>query len=200
VQIPLAGEHQAANAAVALCAIDVLAEKGWQVSDEQVHAGLKGVRWPARIERLTERPTVIVDAAHNLASVQALIKTLHQGAGDKDRWILIFAGTKDKDVPELLGALLPEFDTVILTRYTTNPRAVDVGELASVAESIGGGSVRTAADPAVAWRLARQIARPEDLICVTGSFFIAAEIREIVVGQKSALPERTAPIDASSRR
>ncbi|MGE3316044.1 MAG: folylpolyglutamate synthase/dihydrofolate synthase family protein [Planctomycetaceae bacterium] len=197
LQLPLAGEHQAANLAVAVCAIDLLRNDGWQVSDEDLHAGLLAVRWPARIEVVSVQPTVIVDAAHNLASVQALVKTLNSDLRRTGKRLLIFAGTKDKDVPDLLAALLPEFDVVILTKYTSNPRAMDVEDLVEIAERLGGPTLRVAADPASAWELAKELAGPDDLVCVAGSFFVAAEIREIVIAEKKHLPEKMSPADAT---
>ena len=95
------------------------------------------------------------------------------------RRILVFAATRDKDVPGLLRQLLPEFETIILTEYQTNPRALPLAELARMAEPFGR-PVHLAARPEQAWQVARTLAGPDDLICVTGSFFIAAELRELI--------------------
>ena len=64
---------------------------------------------------------VVIDAAHNAASVQSLVETLEETFAAKRR-ILVFATTQDKDVRGMLQRLLPQFELVILTRYLNNPR------------------------------------------------------------------------------
>ena len=138
------------------------------------------VRCPLRIEILRERPTVLVDAAHNEASVEALVRTL----GERylsGRRILVFAGTTGKDIKGMLRRLLPEFDVVILTQYLNNPRAIPVEQLQELVNSMTDSSVHSASEPAAAWELASELSDPDDLICVTGSFFISAEIRALIL-------------------
>ena len=189
VPVALLGKHQAMNTAVAIGVLDVLRSRGWDIQADLVHEGLRKLKWPLRIEVLKERPTVIVDAAHNTDSVSALIETLNSGFRFGRR-ILIFAASKDKEVRALLKLLVPEFDLMIMTRYERNPRAVHVDVLAELVGSIGGGPVRRTESPLDAWNLAEQMAKPDDLICVTGSFFLAAEMRELILGttEQSSLP------------
>ncbi len=178
VSLPLIGKHQGANAAVAIATIHELQRQGWQIGEQAIRDGLTSLRWPARVEIISRRPTVLLDVAHNVASVAALLEVLQESIVASRR-ILIFATTKDKDVPGMLRLLLPHFDRVFLTRYTKNPRGVPVDELHQIAEELGYSAfVESCADVAAAWRLARQAAKPDGLICVTGSFFLAAEIRE----------------------
>jgi dihydrofolate synthase/folylpolyglutamate synthase len=178
VPLALRGRHQAHNAALAVAAAQVLQERGWNVPHAAIHDGLRQVSWPARVEIVATKPTVIVDAAHNWAAVAALLRTLDDFAAR--RRVLIFAATQDKDVEGMLRQLLPRFDTVIATNYLNNPRAVPAGELARQIESITESPYHIAPDPAAAWKLARRLATPEDLICITGSFFIAAEARDLI--------------------
>jgi len=180
VPMPLAGEHQARNATLAVSVVDLLSERGRPRPPEAVYKGMERVRWPLRIEVVRNRPTVIVDAAHNWASMTALLDVINStfAAG---RRILVFATTQDKDISGLMRQLLPEFDTVILTQYLNNPRAVPVAELYRTAAAISEYPVHLAADPAAAWKLASRFSGPADLVCVTGSFFIAAEMRDIVI-------------------
>ena len=180
VPMPLTGEHQARNAALAVGVVDLLSERGWTLPSKAVYEGMARVRWPLRIEVVRNNPTVIVDAAHNWASVAALLQVINSTFAARRR-ILVFATTKDKDVCGLLRQLLPEFDTVILTQYLNNPRAVPVAELHRTAQAIAEYPVHPAGDPAAAWKLASCFSGPADLVCVTGSFFIAAEIRDIVI-------------------
>jgi len=173
----LLGRHQAANAAVALATLEELKRQGRQIPEEAVRAGLAGVACPGRVEVVSHRPTIILDVAHNTASVDALLEVL-EGCLSARRCLLVFAATHDKDLRRMLERLLGRFDEVIFTRYLNNPRAVPPEELAAMAAQLGARPARVCPDPAGAWHAVRQWAEPDDLVCVTGSFFLAGEIRE----------------------
>jgi dihydrofolate synthase/folylpolyglutamate synthase len=184
--LPLIGSHQARNAALAVAAVENLIAQGYQISEGAVREGLSNLRWPGRIEMLARRPTVIVDAAHNWAAIKALVNTLEQCFAGHHRRLLIFAATRDKDVHGMLRLLLPSFECVILTAFQNNPRAVPVTELARLARSMTAQPLHVSTDAASAWKLARRLAGPNDLVCVTGSFFIAAELRELILDAAGA--------------
>lgn len=176
----LLGHHQAANAAVALAALGRLQDAGWTISEDAIRAGMGGIEWPARVELVARRPAVIIDAAHNVASVEALIRVLDESFSPRRR-LLLFATTREKDVRGMIERLLIRFDHVILTRYLNNPRAVPAEELGAIALEKTGQSYPVYQDPIEAWHAIRALATPEDLICVTGSFYLAAEIRAQVM-------------------
>ena len=178
--LPLAGPHQAANAALALALIELASRAGWPVSDDAVRAGMAGVSIPVRVEFFPRRPLVVIDAAHNLASAAALLSTLQAHAPAIRSRVLIFAASRDKDAGGMLRLLGPEFDDVILTRYTSNTRGLPAERLRELWDR-DAAPPHLAPDPAAAWAAAQALAGPEDLICVTGSFFLAAEIRELVL-------------------
>ena len=75
---------------------------------------------------------MILDVAHNVASIQAIVEVLREDF-PVGRRVLLFASSRDKDVPGMLRLLLPEFDHIVLTRFVTNPRAATVEELHSLA-------------------------------------------------------------------
>ncbi len=179
LELSLIGAHQAANAAVALATLEELRRLGWNLSEAAARQGLLEVRWPARIEIVGRRPTIVLDAAHNVASVEALVRALQESFTPGPR-LAIFATTRDKDVRGMLAVLLPAFDEVIFTRYWKNPRGVPPEELAAIAEELSPSraqNVHIAADPQTAWRLAQAMATSEHLVAITGSFYIAAEMR-----------------------
>ncbi len=181
--LPLLGPHQAHNAAVALAGLDVLAEvqPGLAVSRDAVARGFAGLQWPARVEVLGQRPWLVIDGAHNGASAAALAETLQTGFPPAHR-TLVFGTTREKDLRGQLHALLPIFDEVIATRYVENPRSVPPETIETAVFMLTGQGIRTAADPAKALALARRLTAPDGLICVTGSLFLAAEARAIVLG------------------
>jgi len=186
VPVSLRGLHQGANAALAVSTAGLLAACNLEMSSRAIYNGMSAVRWPARIEIVSRSPLVLVDAAHNWASAEALVQTLEAQFSVRRR-ILILAATKDKDVAGLLRLLLPRFDSVILTQYQTNPRGVPVEELAALAQATSSRSFHLAPDAPTAWRIARRLALAKDLICITGSFFIATELRTMIVDGAMAI-------------
>ena len=181
MDIGLMGEHQAANAALAVVAVEQLRAQGLSIDDGAVVAGLAGVRWPARLEVLGRQPLVLLDCAHNLASAQALIDTLHasfpgERTGGRS---LIFAGNRDKDLGGMLHLLAGHFTHIILTRFDNNPRCVPPERLLELAPKTVPCTVCPTSE--AAWLEARTVAGPGDLICVTGSVFLAGELRPVLL-------------------
>ncbi len=182
LSLGLVGRHQAANAAVALAALEQLRNSGWNIPEQSVRRGLAGLTWPARVEVAARRPAVVLDGAHNVASVDALVETLDESFSPARR-LLVFASTQEKDVRGMIQRLLGRFDEVVFTQYLDNPRAVPPEELQAIARELTGRQHPVFRDPAAAWEAVCRLARPEDLICVTGSLFIAAEMRrQLAVG------------------
>ncbi len=181
LELRLLGRHQAANAAVALMAVAEFQDRrrpriNAPASEEALRRGLAEVRWPARVEVLSRRPTLILDAAHNLASIHALLSTLEESF-TASRRILVFGTTSDKDIRAMLAILMPRFEHVVFTRYVENPRGISPRELDEMASGVP--VPRTVCpNPAQAWETASGMVERDDLICITGSFFLAAEMRK----------------------
>ena len=183
LHLALLGRHQAANASVALAALAELTRIGWTIPRQAVHDGLAEVRFPARCELLARRPAVILDGAHNGASVDALLDVLAESFTPRRR-LLVFAATQEKDAQGMLSRLVDQFDEVILTRYVENPRAVPPEQLAALLAKSSRLPREISPSPADAWDRAVARAGPDDLICVTGSLFLAAEIRQLILRTK----------------
>jgi dihydrofolate synthase/folylpolyglutamate synthase len=189
MEIGLLGEHQAANAAVAIAAVEELRAQGLTIDDSAVSAGLAGVCWPARLEVLGRRPLVLLDCAHNLASAQALIDTLQTSfpGGRSGRRLLIFAGNRDKDLAGMLHLLAGHFTHLFLTRFDNNPRCLPPERLRELAPKTVPCTVCPTSE--AAWFEARAAADPGDLICITGSVFVAGELRPLLVRDLSFAEE-----------
>jgi dihydrofolate synthase/folylpolyglutamate synthase len=190
--VGLLGEHQAANAALAVAAVEHLRDAGLHLPDAAVADGLATVDWPARLEVVGRRPLVVLDCAHNVASAEALVEALRQsfppvgsesgnGAGHGRR-LLIFAASGDKDLAGMIRVLVPHFARGFLTRSTTNRRGVAPEQLLELWQRNATQPAAAFATPAEAWQAARQEAGADDLICVTGSVFVAGELRPQLVG------------------
>ncbi len=183
----LIGAHQAHNAAVAVAVTEVLNETGLHVAPAAVRAGIAGVRWPGRLEVLGRRPLVVLDCAHNVASAQALVQALRESfplaAGARRR--LVFAGSQDKDLAGMLAVLAPAFDRIILTRFRDSPRAAPPEDLLALLPAEKRPAATAVSPAAQAWHRARQEAADGDLICVTGSVFLAGELRPVITSFRS---------------
>lgn len=190
LRVGMLGRHQAINAAGVVATVRQLVQRrGWSIDEAALRTGLAEGRLPGRVEVLGTRPCLVVDVAHNPAAIDALLATLRARLAPRRR-ILVFASSKDKDYRAMLRRLMPAFDVVLLTRYVENPRAASPELLLTCAlalqdelsASAAGrlAEVHLAAHPEEAWRLARLVAGPDDLVCVTGSFFLVAELRPII--------------------
>jgi len=80
----------------------------------------------------------------------------------------------------MLSCLLDHFDEVYFTRYSNNSRAVPPGELQQLAEELTGRRWPALHEPSEAWKAARRSATVNDLVCITGSFFLAAEMKSLI--------------------
>lgn len=138
VFLPLHGEHQAANAALALAAVEAFFGAGpdRQLDIEAIRAGFASVSSPGRLERVRSAPSVFVDAAHNPHGAQALARALADEF-DFRRLVGVIGLLGDKDAEGVLAALEPILDTVVITN-NGSPRALDAEDLAEIAREVFG--------------------------------------------------------------
>jgi dihydrofolate synthase/folylpolyglutamate synthase len=171
------GRHQADNAAVAVMAARRLDALGHRVPETAIVRGLAAARLPARIERLSSSPLVVIDAAHNVASMESLLDTLAPVLTARRSRVLVFAASNDKQIEEMLARATGLFDHVVLTRYSTNRRGATLERLLAAAKAAGLPKPLTTATPAEALRRARSLAGRRGVVCIAGSFFLATELR-----------------------
>jgi dihydrofolate synthase/folylpolyglutamate synthase len=136
--LPLHGEHQAHNAAIALAAVEAFFGAGAhrQLDIDAVRAGFAAASSPGRLERMRSTPTVFVDAAHNPAGAAALAQTLAEEF-DFRFLVGVVSVMGDKDVGGILTALEPVFDQIVVT-HNGSQRALDSESLALVAQQYFG--------------------------------------------------------------
>jgi dihydrofolate synthase/folylpolyglutamate synthase len=173
--LSLAGEHQRANAAVALKLLETLdadQSLGIRVDRAAMRAGLTTTAWPGRLETFeTEGCRVVLDAAHNPAGARALASYLRGVA--PDGVTLVFGAMKDKAIAEMLSALAPVVSTAVCTT-APNARAMPAGELAVMASRVGM-TAEAVDDPLTALRRACALGR---MVVVAGSIFLLGPVRE----------------------
>lgn len=190
IKLPLLGNHQQVNAAVALAALQILKEKGVNVTGEAILNGLVNVQWPGRLEVVHRNPIVVADGAHNVES----IAKLGQATADlfpKQQVVVVLGTSREKDIPGILNELRawtdgvsgPTVERLIITK-SRHPRAADPREVIHAALALGltvelRDDVKSALSRAES--SVKQLTRsgqPEPLVLVTGSLFVVAEARE----------------------
>ncbi|MEP6998602.1 MAG: bifunctional tetrahydrofolate synthase/dihydrofolate synthase [Betaproteobacteria bacterium] len=171
----LRGNYQLANASTALAAADVLRDR-LPLSMGAVRAALVGIELPGRFQVLPGRPVTVLDVAHNVQAAHALADNL--GAmGFHPRTIAVFGILADKDVDAVIAALLPRVDRWLVATLPP-PRGATAAALRQRLQDAGAApdAVREYADPAAAYRAAREDAAEADRIIVFGSFLTVAAV------------------------
>jgi dihydrofolate synthase/folylpolyglutamate synthase len=181
LSLGLMGEHQARNAAVALAAVEQLRELGVPIADRAATTGLAQVNWPARLEIVARHPLVLLDCAHNVASAQALAQTLDVSfVLPNARRILIFGGNRDKDLAGMLQILVPRFDRIYLAAFQSTTRCAAPAQLLAMVPAALANRCECVDSAHDAWRRARAEVQAGDFICITGSVFLAGELRPMI--------------------
>jgi len=174
--LPLLGRHQAINAATAVAVAEALAKRrSLPLGEPEIRNGLASARLPARLECFPGTPPVLLDAAHNPASIEVLRDVL-DGVFNGRRVVLVMSVAKDKDAAAMLKRILPRADAVVFTR-SESPRAEEPELLAEQARGVGGVEIEIEDDALRALARVRELAGPQDLICITGSFYLAGCLR-----------------------
>lgn len=186
VQLGLVGRHQAENAALALAAVDALAQHGLAVPDEAARAALAGVRIPGRFEVVADHPLVVLDGAHCAPKLRALGTTLSDAYPGRRR-TAVLALSPSQDPVAALAPFVDHVDAAVVTTYEGltefgTVRGLDPVVLAGVLSDLAPGvEVVVEADPVTAYHRAVSGSAPEDVVCVTGSFSLVSTVRSHVV-------------------
>ncbi len=175
LRVPLHGIHQAVNCGLALALLDRLKDCGFKIDNNKAIEGLNNVRMSGRMEMIYDDPRIMIDAAHNAASIEALIQAIGQSI-PYDSMVIIFGCNSDKDVDGMLRQLQYGADKVIFTR-SSSPRAMSPEELAERFVEISDKMYQTSPNLGEALRLAKSAVGKEDLICITGSFYLIGEAK-----------------------
>jgi dihydrofolate synthase/folylpolyglutamate synthase len=172
VSIPLLGDFQLENAATSVAALEILSSDSSDISAGNIAQGLAQVRWLGRFQILQQQPIVVIDGAHNVASMKRLVDNIKAYFPGK-RVLLVFGTSCDKDIPGLVNELVSLSPQVILTQ-ASHSRAAPPAALAAEFTKRG---IEPEAGESVTEAMSRalSLAGEADVICVTGSLFIVAE-------------------------
>ena len=176
--LPLVGRHQVENCAAAIGSLEVLAGKGViKIDNELIVNALADIRCPARIEVISEEPLTIVDTAHTVASMKILRESIKESFSFR-KLVLVIGLSSDKDIEGVLKEIVSISNDLIFTR-TGNPREADPEQMAVIAKRFSQNNLMVIEDIDEAMEEAKEIANADDLICITGSFFLAGKVKEL---------------------
>ncbi len=178
VFVSLLGAYQADNAAVALAAVEAFV--GAPLGEEVVEQGFGTVRLPGRLEVAATGPLVLLDGAHNQEAARAVAEAVPEiffeghAAG---RRIIVFGALGPREPSEMLEELAVLAPELVVTCTAPSPRSVSADRLAEMARGLGlDAEPVSAVGDAV--RLAVTLADEDDMVLVTGSFYVLAPARE----------------------
>ena len=173
--LPLLGQHQQFNCCVALCAIDLLQEKGWKISEQQVLAGLRDTQWPGRFHIMEKKPLFIIDGGHNPQCLEALVRNIEDYLDGK-RIIGLTGVLADKDYGQMYRPLIPKIAEFVCITPPSD-RKLEAEELAKHLEMAGARA--TACDCiASGVRKAKALAGEDGVVLCFGSLYSIGEIKK----------------------
>ncbi|WP_302222203.1 bifunctional folylpolyglutamate synthase/dihydrofolate synthase [Acidaminococcus timonensis] len=174
VTIHLPGEHQVLNGAVALKVAELLAARDKAITEAAILKGMEETRWPGRLERIHQKPDIILDGAHNPSGVTVLRKALDEYYPRARRYF-VFGMMADKDVSQVSDILFRPEDTI----YTV---LAHVGDRSETPEKLAKRLHKNAVpmdDLTAAYRKAVGEAGPEDVVIVCGSLYLVGTFKEL---------------------
>lgn len=183
LHLPLHGEHQADNAAIALAAVEAFFDRA--VDEDVIREGFAQVTAPGRFEVIHREPTVILDAAHNLDGASASAATLRDEFTLHGTVIMVVGFLGGRDPGEMLDALDARDAGFVIACTPESPRAIPAPEVAAAASRLG---IVAESVSSVEEALARALglAGHDDLILVTGSLYVVGPARTYLRTQADA--------------
>jgi dihydrofolate synthase/folylpolyglutamate synthase len=169
LRMPLVGDYQPANAALAVATAHLLDD----VTDEAVHKGLASTSWPGRLQTISTRPRVVVDGGHNPAAMTKSGVSLRRLIGS-ERLVTVFAMLSERDPDQLLAALrtLAPAKAIFTEPSSAAGHAISAPALATMF----GGDAEAVLPPEAALHRAKELAGPDGNVLVCGSLYLVGEI------------------------
>lgn len=180
-QLGLGGDYQVENAAVAITAFQLfMVQAGLPVDRHAIIQGLKETRWPGRLEVVNQDPLVLLDGAHNLPGIQALVRTIQDDFSDREVYLLV-AILADKQYELMMGELASLGNVhITVTNFAGPGLKRPSADLAKVATTI---KSKYPIEVAEQWQLGfQQVASglsADDVMIVTGSLYFISEVRHL---------------------
>lgn len=188
VEITLAGKYQLENAALALEAMDALAEKGFSVSEEKLRKAFRETKWPGRFTLVQKNPLFIVDGAHNEDAAKRLAESIEFYFTNK-RIIYIMGVLRDKEYQKIIQLTVKYAESVITVTTPNNPRALPAYELAkAVSEVCPNVTAVDSLEEAV--EMSHLLAGKDDCIIAFGSLSFLGQLMTLLGYPKGTLKQK----------
>lgn len=173
LRLPLLGEHQLHNAAVALTTARVLQKRGWKITDAQIREGIESVRWPGRFELMRKDPMFIIDGGHNPQCIEALVKNIRDYLPGRELTVLTGV-LGDKDF-HCMYRDVTQYAKEFITITPANARALTAEKLADYLRQFGK-PVTVCDVVADGVRLAIEHAGKDGVVLCYGSLYMIGDI------------------------
>ncbi len=174
---PLAGVYQPYNCALAAAVCGKLAERGFNITKEDIYDGFRETKWKGRFEKLRDKPVFILDGAHNPPAISGAVESLKRYFG-QEKIVFVMDIMADKDVESVLRQLIP-----MAKRFVTipidYPRAMTPKALKELIESMGG-EAEDAETVSAGVRRGIELAGDNGVVCALGSLYLSQSVREAV--------------------
>ncbi|MBI5224794.1 bifunctional folylpolyglutamate synthase/dihydrofolate synthase [Candidatus Micrarchaeota archaeon] len=181
LRISLVGEHQFENASAAITAIDSITLRNHKISESAIASGLLEARWKGRLE-IFPKLDALIDGAHNPDGAESLGKSLENIFLKKYAGIVLVIGIMaDKEYGKMIEIIAPFAKKIILTRAKTDRSAApeklleECIRIGIAKKTIISGDVKSAIE------LAMKTRQSNELICISGSLYVAGEARKILL-------------------
>jgi dihydrofolate synthase/folylpolyglutamate synthase len=183
LQLKLEGNHQLSNAAVVIEILKILNHSGFSWKENELREGLSRARNPGRLEWIEGKPSILLDGAHNLESMEALAKYLKKHLSQK-KLTVIFGMMVDKEVLPILK-LLKDFNPKWIFTQINHPRSRTVSQLQEISDAWKLGS-EIYANSSMALNAAKEQTPLDGIILVTGSLYLVGELHSALQAWDSA--------------
>ena len=174
IEKSLVGLHQIENAGMAIELSLVYASKvGIELTEDVIRSGIREAFWPARMEKLGEKPLILLDGAHNVHAMNRLLENLSSEFPDK-KITIIFSAITTKDISQMIKMLQTVKNSYLILTTFDYPKALNLGDFQRLEEE--------GVELAPSWELALVRAQKnlaeDDLLLVTGSLYFSSQVRE----------------------
>lgn len=178
-EIKLPGEHQIKNTSVAIVAAKLVSKQDDRINELALHLGVANTLWPGRLERVSQKPDLILDGAHNPDGAKALRSALDKYyPGQKLHFVFGMMG--DKDMSGVIKTLIHNDDVVYTVRADGGSRAA---EAEALAELVGANAIPMNS-LAEAYHKAADQAGKDGIICVCGSLYLVGEFKKVLLEEE----------------
>ncbi len=174
LELPLLGEHQMFNAAVALNIVDTLMEKGWNITEDHIRQGMKDVSWPGRFDIACREPLFIIDGGHNPQCLEALVKNIEDYLPGR-RIVGLTGVLADKDYGDMYKPMLPLISQFVCITPPSD-RKLEAAELAKHLQKAGAKAVACETIEQGVQK-AKELAGTDGVVLCFGSLYSIGTIR-----------------------